>query len=91
MQPDKIIKWLLESYIKMQNKNIVLVPVNVTYDRLIESANMANQMISGDTRPNGFGEVIYKLTNRLQSLNIGDIFVKYLEPIHLTQYLQERG
>jgi len=63
------------------------VPINISYDRLLESANMANEMITGDSRPNRFVEVLYKLLWRFKNCNIGDIYVKYLEPIHVKEFL----
>ena len=44
------VKWILEAYHSLSReggKNMVLVPVMVSYDRKYEGGNIAREMISG--------------------------------------------
>ena len=45
------------------SKNLVIVPVSVSYDRVFEQVNLATEMISGENRHMSFWEVLYKLFN----------------------------
>jgi len=51
-QSEKSVKWLLEAYMNMAStaKNLVIVPVHVSYDRVFEQINLATEMISGENR-----------------------------------------
>jgi glycerol-3-phosphate O-acyltransferase len=34
--PDSAIRWILDAYMHIKEKNIILVPVHIAYDRLLE-------------------------------------------------------
>lgn len=72
------------------NKNLMIVPIMVSYDRIFENLNLATEMVSGQNRRLRFHEAISKIYN-LKPNEGGSYFVKYLEPINVKQYLQERG
>jgi glycerol-3-phosphate O-acyltransferase len=47
-------------------------------------------MINGETRDNSMAEVSWKIKNRFGQKSLGDIFVKYLEPINVKDFLSSR-
>ena len=66
---------------------MLIVPVNISCDRIYESANLATEMINGEKQD-------YTMLTSLQKMfalkrdALGDIYVKYMEPISLHDYLQ---
>jgi len=66
---------------------LLIVPVNISCDRIYESANLATEMINGEKQD-------YTMLTSLQKMfalkrdALGDIYVKYMEPISLHDYLQ---
>ena len=46
---DMAIRWLLEAFSSLQHegRNLKIVPVNVSYDRIYECHNLATEMING--------------------------------------------
>jgi glycerol-3-phosphate O-acyltransferase len=68
--------------------NIVLVPVMVSYDRLFEANYVAEGIFEGTKHPESS---ITQLSRRVlmpQANSLGNVFVKYLEPIQLKDYVQ---
>ena len=49
---DMSIRWLLESFLHLQQqgRNLMVVPVMVSYDRIYEGLNIAQEMIHGEKR-----------------------------------------
>lgn len=90
--PDMSVKWLLDTYITLSlaNKNLTIVPVMVSYDRIFEIQNLSSEMVSGATRNLSFFEAINKIYNFKEN-QLGSVYVKYLEPLNVRNYLQERG
>lgn len=89
---DMAVKWLLDTYITLSlvNKNLTIVPVMVSYDRIFEIQNLSSEMVSGATRNLSFYEAISKIYN-IGENQLGSVYVKYLEPLNVRQFLQERG
>ena len=83
------IRWIMDTYCRLNvgKENLVIVPVNISYDRMYESSNLATEMISGK-------KMYYTMFNTLTkiwTLNndaIGDVYVKYLDPINVQDYLE---
>ena len=48
-------------------------------------------MINGETRDNSFAEVSWKIRNRFDAKSLGDIYVKYLDPINVKDFLADHG
>ena len=66
--------------------NIVIVPVMMSYDRIYEQGNLSRVMISSEQEEFSLQSTI----NRMYSLpenSLGEVYIKYLEPINLRNYL----
>ena len=82
------IRWLLDTYCGLNSvrENIVIVPVNISCDRIYESKNLATEMINGVKEDYTFTATLQKMWNRKKD-SLGDTYVKYLQPIHLQEYI----
>lgn len=65
-----------------------LVPVMVSYDRIFERENLANEMIEGEKVDYSFLESVKGVAQNPHDA-VGQIFVKYLDPIDLKEYVKE--
>jgi len=84
--------WLLDAYMNLAvyQKNLTIVPVMVSYDRIFEYQNLATEMVAGEPRRLSFNESMKKIWN-LDVDQLGTVYVKYLEPINLHSYLKSKG
>ena len=82
------IRWLLDAYTQLagQNKNITLVPVTISYDRIYEQSNLAREMITGKRKNYNFAGTMRQMFFTPEN-SLGECFVKYLEPIDLENYI----
>lgn len=82
------IRWLLEAYLSLYEagKNIKIVPMVVNYDRIFESYNLATEMISGQKLNYNIFSSMKEIYSTKEN-SLGDIYVKYLEPIDLERFL----
>ena len=81
--------WLIETYCNLNaiRETLVIIPVNISCDRIQESLNLANEMINGKKDY----YTLYNIMQRARAMSqneIGDVYVKYLEPINLHEYLR---
>ena len=86
---DMAVRWLLETYCNLNaiRETLVIIPVNISCDRIQESLNLANEMINGTKDY----YTLYNIMQRARAMSkneIGDVYVKYLEPINLHEYLR---
>ena len=84
------IKWILEAFASLQQttgRNLMIVPVMVSYDRILEGLNMATEMIQGEKTDYDFTRAIFAV-NGQQKNQLGHVYVKYLNPINLAEYTQ---
>jgi hypothetical protein len=85
------IRWLLEAYTGLQaeGRNLIIVPVMMSYDRIYEHDNLATEMNNGE-------KIDYTVftsgreTWTTEENSLGHIYVKYLEPISLDKYLGDK-
>jgi len=88
------VKWIIDAYLstqQSQSKNIVLVPVMISYDRIFEKKNFTTEMINGK-KDKLYTRTDFVNTFRNLTSNVyGNVFVKYLEPIHLQSYFKNSG
>ena len=62
-------KWLLEIYLttyKDKGKDVVLMPVTICYDRILEMRNLAGEMISEEARDHSVMDIFNLLRNLKQ-------------------------
>ena len=60
---DQSIKWVIDAYMNLQklNKDLTIVPVMISYDRIFEQGNLSREMITGEQKE-------YNLTKAIQAL-----------------------
>lgn len=83
------VRWLLETYCNLNaiRETLVIIPVNISCDRIQESLNLANEMING-TKDYYTLSSIMSRARAMSKNEIGDVYVKYLEPINLHEYIK---
>ena len=65
----------------------MIVPVMMSYDRIYESINLATEMINGEKRDYTlYTSLAY--ANKTRDNVLGHIYVKYLEPVNLEQWIK---
>lgn len=67
--------------------NIVLVPVMVSYDRLFEANYVAEGIYEGTKHPESSITQLSRKVLMPQANSLGNVFVKYLEPIQLKDFI----
>lgn len=70
-----------------QQDNLVVVPVMTSYDRIFETRNLTSEMVKGNGHELSFAEYMRRIYTFRQD-QLGEVFVKYLEPIYLKNYPQ---
>lgn len=82
------IRWLIDTYstLRASRETLLIVPVNISCDRIYESTNLATEMINGEKHDLTMLTSLRKLKNIGRDA-LGDIYVKYLTPINLHDYL----
>ena len=90
--PDLSVRWLLESFREIPGlaDKIVIVPVMTSYERLFETGNLTNEMIKNERQLISLKEVLQKFV-QMKNDQLGNIYVRYLKPIILKEYLQGIG
>ena len=83
-------QWVIDAYrnIPSQAENIVIIPTMISYDRIFELHNLTSEMVKGSGKELSFAEYL----KRMYTFNrdhLGEVFVKYLEPIHLKTYFEK--
>ena len=62
----------------------------VNYDRIFETYDMSNEMVSGDTKLQNTKDFKEKFA-RFKKDMLGDIYIKMLEPIDVRKFLNNNG
>ena len=85
------VRWLIEAYTALQHTsmNYMIVPVMVSYDRIYEARNLTTEMISGEKKDYTLWTSIKKIGTTAKD-SLGHIYVKYLDPINLQDYLAKQ-
>ncbi len=89
---DLSVQWIIDAYRNMpqQANNIVIVPVMCSYDRIFETHNLTSEMVKGEGQELSFIEYMKRIYNFRQD-QLGEVFVKYLQPIHIKEFLGDQG
>lgn len=87
---DLSIEWIVDAYQNMPSvaQNIVIVPVQVSYDRIFEQINFTNHMVPPTQKSQNLNETFAK-TMTFRKDQLGEVFVQYLEPIHLKDFFKQ--
>ena len=86
---DLSIQWILDAYRDLPSlaDDLVIVPVMASYDRLFETHNLTQEMVK-DKRLESFMDSVKKV-NYFKKDQLGEVFIKYLEPINVKDYLDK--
>ena len=90
MTADLAVKWLLDAYqnlLKLK-EDLVIVPVQINYDRVFEQGNLSQEMITGQQEEYSLYSTFQAILDA-QTNSYGEAHVKYLDPIDIRQYLSE--
>jgi len=74
----------------LEAENLVIVPVMASYDRIFETHNLTSEMVKGRGQELSFLEYMRRIYTFRQD-HLGEVFVKYLEPIHIKSYSENGG
>ena len=82
------IRWLIDAYdsLKASRQTLVVVPINISLDRIYESANLTTEMINGEKEDYTTLTAFRKMRG-MTADQIGDVYVKYLEPVFLNEWI----
>lgn len=86
------INWLLSTYLSAKTSapaiahDMLIVPVMISYDRIFEHLNLATEMISGEKHDFTLVSSLYRIFTT-QADKMGHVYVKYLTPIGIQEYL----
>jgi hypothetical protein len=86
--PDLAVQWIIDAYRSMpvQAEKLVIVPVMASYDRIFETHNLTSEMVKGQGQELSFLEYMKRIYSFRRD-QLGEVFIKYLEPIHVKSYL----
>ncbi|MEE2643380.1 MAG: 1-acyl-sn-glycerol-3-phosphate acyltransferase [Myxococcota bacterium] len=84
-----ILSMLLEGYRLGEFKDLTFVPINLSYERVVETAAYRKELTGGEKRSESVGEVM-KARKVFQS-RYGRIYICIEEPIRLSDYLKQNG
>ena len=61
--PDMSIRWVLEAFASLQEsgRNLMIVPVMISYDRIYEGLNIATEMVSGEKKDYTLSTLVSKI------------------------------
>ena len=71
-------------------QSLVIVPVMVSYDRIFETHNLTSEMVKGQGQELSITEYIKRMHN-FKKDQLGAVFVKYLEPIHVKDFINNKA
>jgi glycerol-3-phosphate O-acyltransferase len=90
-QADKSMTWLFDAYQSVKESvkaNVMIVPVMISYDRIYEQGNLSREMITGERRDYDFTGTMKQMFFTPEN-SLGEVFVKYLEPVNIKDYLKK--
>ena len=71
-------------------QSLVIVPVMVSYDRIFEHHNLTSEMVKGQGQELSITEYIKRM-HSFKKDQLGAVFVKYLEPIHVKDFINNKA
>jgi glycerol-3-phosphate O-acyltransferase len=83
-----ILSKIVEGYQAGVTKDVVLVPVSVGYDRIVEEKHLAEEA-SGQEKKGESVKTVLWFSRKMAWTRNGKIYVHFDEPIFLSQYLKE--
>lgn len=90
LKPEESVEWILRSYqnLKSYKHEIKVVPVSIIYDRLFDAKLLSTELVSGEFQDVSFPELMYQIWKKPHN-QMGNIYVKYCEPIDLYKFEDE--
>lgn len=83
LTPESAVNWLLQAQQLIPDRDVYIVPMSCGYTRVFDMKNI----VSG----NDFGlKETYKTINALKVNQLGNVFVKFGEPLKISNYLDSQ-
>ncbi len=80
---------LFEAFRNGACEEMIFVPVFIGYDRVLEESSYINELSGGQKEPENFRQVIN--ARRFLKKRYGKIYLRFHEPLSLTQLLRDQG
>lgn len=84
-----MLSMLLEGVKRGEYKDLQFVPINLSYERVVETSSYRRELTGAEKKPESVTGVV-KAGKVLRS-RYGRIYVSFEEPVQLSEYLAERG
>lgn len=90
LKPKKgLLSMTLEGFLENADKDILFVPINVHYDRIIETRNYTKELAGARKKPESLKQLIRARRGILR--NMGRVYIQFGDAFSLQEYLEERG
>jgi glycerol-3-phosphate O-acyltransferase len=89
--PSQSITWLLQAYaqsMQSEGKTVHMVPLVINHERLFDIRHLATEMVSGVKKTFNVAD-LSQLIKQEGSGRLGKVFLNYLNPISLKEYVGE--
>ena len=84
-----MLSMMLEGVRRGEYKDLQIVPMNLSYEQVVELDSYRRELTGGEKRAESVGGMV-KSSTVLRS-RYGRVYVSFEEPIRLSEYLRERG
>jgi glycerol-3-phosphate O-acyltransferase len=83
-----MLSWNVEAFVASERRDLLFVPVAITYERLVEEGSMIEELEGGEKKPESTLGLLR--ARKYLQLRFGSVFVNFGEPISLAQVLEGR-
>jgi glycerol-3-phosphate O-acyltransferase len=83
-----MLSWNIEAFVASERRDLLLVPIAITYERLVEESSMIEELEGGEKTPESTLGLLR--ARKYLQLRFGSVFVNFGEPISLAQALEGR-
>jgi glycerol-3-phosphate O-acyltransferase len=83
-----MLSWIIEGFIDSGRRDLLFVPVGITYERLVEEGAMVDELEGGKKRDESMLGLVR--ARKVLSRRFGSVFVNFGEPISLGRALENR-
>jgi glycerol-3-phosphate O-acyltransferase len=83
-----MLSWNIDAFVASERRDLLLVPIAITYERLVEESSMIEELEGGEKKPESTLGLLR--ARKYLQLRFGSVFVNFGEPISLAQALEGR-
>lgn len=83
-----MVSWNIEAFLKSGRRDLFLVPVAITYERLVEESSMVDELEGGEKKEESVLGLVR--ARKVLGRRFGSVFVNFGEPISLVRALEGR-